>query len=225
VISTAAALLAATAPACGAPLALSHPHPHGGVALFPKIAAPANAAERSINVTLARLDAEELAKIDDCRSMAKDEEPQGVVALSRKIKVTMAGPRYLSFFVTDFEMCGGAHGDSSHSAEVYDLATGKAADWDRLLPQALNDRLFALYMAGYAAAGGTEDCRKVLSQDTVGATIWPDPAAGGLAVVYDSPIYAAFACGIPVVLPLAKLKAAHVSADLTDAIAQARPSR
>ena len=54
---------------------------------------------------------------------------------SRKVSVTMQGPRYVSFVASDDYYCGGAYPDTSTVALVFDLNTGGSVDWTKLLPE------------------------------------------------------------------------------------------
>jgi hypothetical protein len=217
------------------------------VAAFPKIAAPSSATARRINAALARLDAALPGVIHECRTGSTG--PAAADAYwSRKIDVTMAGPRFLSFLIVDDTFCGGAHPNTAVSALVYDLETGRLADWTRLLPPSLtgkvttqedmdgarmvrltSKRLHALYLAGYGATaqGANPDCREAVT-DTPDrpppASVWPDAKAGGLVVQFDV-VHVAEACALPVVIPLATLKTEGASADLTSAIAAAHRAR
>jgi hypothetical protein len=227
---------------------MTHPAPlQKYVAALPKIATPANDAARRVNAALARLDAALPAAIHECRTGSTG--PAAADAYwSRKIDVAMAGPRFLSLLIVDDAFCGGAHPNTAVSALVYDLDTGQPADWTRLLPASLtgkvtlqedmdgartvrlaSGRLHALYLAGYGETeqGANPDCRDAVT-DTPDqpppASVWPDAKAGGLAVQFDV-AHVAEACALPVVIPLATLKAEGASGALTAAIAAAHHER
>ena len=112
-----------------APLVLTVPGPvRPGLAALPRIAWPADTAQRRINLSLAQLDARAKAAERDCRA-----DSVNPASWSRTVAVTMRGPIFLSYVVTDEVDCGGAHPSEGHAAIVYDLATGKSVDWAPLL--------------------------------------------------------------------------------------------
>ncbi len=214
------------------------------VAAFPKIARPGDPAQSRIDEALARLDAALPRAIHECRTMSGG--PAAADAYwTRTITVTMAGPRFLSFMIVDDAFCGGAHPNTADWGVVYDLTTGRPVDWTRVLPPSLtgkvtleegmdnvrtvrlaSPRLHALYLAGYGATdqGSNSDCRDAVTQtpDTPPpSSVWLDAAKGGLAVQFDV-AHVAQACALPVVIPLATLKAEGASPELIAALAAAR---
>ena len=215
---------------------------------FPRIAAPADDAQRRINRALDRLDSRVRTAAREC--LADSHVRRGDWA--RQIDVTMRGPDFLSFLVTDDVDCGGAHPDEGHSAIVYDLRTGTPVDWRALLPPVLtgtlaltdgadgvkvvtlaSPRLFALYRARYdhGAAGDEEqECRQAIAQGGAATPMlaWLDAQTGGLALQFDLG-HAEQACSEPVVLPIALLRHEGASprllAALTAASMRARARR
>jgi hypothetical protein len=86
-------------------------------------------------------------------------------------------------------------------------------------------RLHALYLAGYSRSANDADCRQAMADsDDSPVSVWPDAKAGGLAVTFNVP-HAVEECAVPVVLPLATLKAEGVSDVLISAIAAAQRAR
>jgi hypothetical protein len=101
------------------------------VAAFPRLSAGAQPAiiER-INKALTRGDGRVRKAATDCLR-----EDRKHADWSRKVSVTMQGPRYVSFVASGEYFCGGAHPDSSTVALVFNLDTGMPADWAKLLPE------------------------------------------------------------------------------------------
>jgi len=237
-------LLAAAGPAHDAAAAdravrLETPPPlRQDIDAMPRIADPADDAERRINAALTRLDADVLKARKDCKGND----------WSRTVAAPMAGPGFLSLTVTDSFFCdGAAHPNSSLYSIVYDLAAGKPVDWPLLLPaslvgkQALEEqsdgarivtlsspRLFQLYMQGYTAGGATGDdlkqCKEAVTDMAAGGPppmmVWLDAGQGGLAVQFDLP-HVVKPCEQAVVIPARTLREAGASAALIKALAAA----
>jgi hypothetical protein len=194
------------------------------VAAMPQIANPVDEAERRINAAVKRLDVNVLHAAKACEGND----------WSRSVAVTMRGPGFLSYTVTDGFYCqGAAHPDANTFSIVYDLTTGRPVDWTHLLPASLtgkvaladqadgtrivtlaSKRLFDLYMAGYKAreapSGDLDECRQALGQEAADGPpqmmVWLDGKAKGLAV--EVPLtHVIQACEDPVVIPAAVLKA------------------
>lgn len=234
-----AALLAATVA-----LATSPPI-RSGIPGYPRIARPTTDAHRRINAALVRLETIVRRSARDCL----DDDGPNPTDWKRTVHVTMRGPEFLSFMVEDYADCGGAHPDDSHSAIVYDLATGAPVDWTTLLPPRLrgdlalttggdgvrvvtlaSPRLSVLYAAGYDAAViamGNPDCRG-LPEPEPGEPprhqpmlAWLDARAGGLVLQYDWN-HAMQVCSAPVIIPLATLRREDVSPRLLRALTAAQ---
>ncbi len=193
---------------------------------YPHIAAPADDAELKINAAVSRLDARLVKSVAECRKNGG----RGA-NWSRKIEVTMRGPRYLSYTITDNADCGGAHPAIGATAIVYDLTTGAPVDWPQLLPPqlvgavALNEtmdgtkmvtlqskRLYELYMQQYrlGSRAGDKDCIEAMQEAGADGppaiTPYLDARTGGLGIEFDV-AHVVEACADPVVLPLATLRA------------------
>jgi hypothetical protein len=83
---------------------------------------------KTINATLAQVDAQALRDARDCLRIKGSDCGRGV-------STTMQGPAFLSLVANQsFSCAGAAHPDSETQALVYDLTTGKFVDWEKLLP-------------------------------------------------------------------------------------------
>lgn len=210
------------------------------LASMPQIIDPVDAAERHINAALGQLDATVRKAANDCK------DPDGKLgSWERTIDVPMRGPGFISFVITDDVYCGGAHPDVSTMSIVYDLRSGAPVDWTQLLPAALtgtlalqqgadgtrmitlaSPRLSELYLAGYGKVPTVDaDCRQVIADSGSGSPpammAWLDAKAGGLAVQFDLP-HVVQACAVPVVIPLATLRAEGAQPALVDAVQKAQ---
>jgi hypothetical protein len=209
---------------------------------MPLIANPSDDAERRINAALKRLDANLRKAIRDCKG--HDNGPRDWV---RKVEPTMSGPGYLSFVIRDTSFCGGPYPSIGTMAIVYDLRTGTPVDWAGLLPPSMtgkvaltegmdgtkmvtlaSPRLFSLYLSGYdrairmpgndIAAEDIAGCQEAVRDEaSPPMMVWLDAKSDGLAVQFDL-IHAVQACAVPVVIPVAVLRADRANATLLDAI-------
>lgn len=218
------------------------PPPVREVASMPQIIDPVDNAENRINAALSRLDETARKAAEDCKSFEGKPGYWG-----RTIDVPMRGPGYVSFVITDYTDCGGAHPNVSTMSIVYDLRTGSPVDWTHLLPASLTGtlalqegadgtkmvtlasrRLFELYLAGYLTANSAPadpDCGQIVEDsgrnDPPAMMAWLDAKTGGLAVQFDL-IHALQACAKSIVIPLATLRAEGAQTALMDAIQKAQ---
>jgi hypothetical protein len=221
--------------AADAPVALKPQHAIAkDIAAFPRLIATDAAAQR-INRALDRLDKTVQAAVKDCR--ANVDKP-GDADFSRQIWVTMRGPAYLGFLVSDNADCGGAHPNAGDMVLVYDLGSGAPVNWQKLLPKAMvqgtstdsaidgttvafvtSKTLQSLYLKAAAAKNPIDpDCKDTLNDPELKLSLWPDPKGGGLAIEPGDLIHAVQACGDSVVIPTATLRPLGVNTGLLDAI-------
>src|ERR1035438_9762161 len=116
-----------------------------GVDAWPPIVNPANPAEQKVNATLTRLNVRLQKALSECDASSLEDmkgagRPQKEWAAavaedwSRKVVVTMDGPRFLSLVATDeYVNCGGAHPDSDTMAMVFDMTTGTPVSWPAMV--------------------------------------------------------------------------------------------
>ncbi len=221
----------------------------GDLGAMPAIASPADDAQRRINAAVKRLDDKVRKAAADCRKDAAGTPAGADANWSRSVAVTMHGPRFLSYSISDDAFCGGAHPNTSTMAIVYDLQTGQPVDWTKLLPALLTGKvtlsdgmdgtkmvtlsspvLHALYLAAYrprsgAAKKDTEDdeCREAVASADSGPPAmmaWLDAKENGLAVQFDL-AHVVQACADTVVIPAEALRALYAQPVLLDAITAA----
>ena len=250
--TAAACLLATLGPGAAADRAVSLEVPPDlakDLPAMPRIANPVDDAERRINAAVQRLDGAVRKAAGECLAEGGKHADYG-----RHIEVTMRGPRFLGYTMTDSAFCGGAHPNTGTSAIVYDLVSGAPVDWTALLPPALtgkvalqtemdgsrmvslsSKRLFDLYLKAYRPRTGQakadaddDECREAVAMPNgdgpPAMTVWPDAKAGGLAVQFDL-AHVVQACADVVVVPVATLTAEGANPVLTDAITAARAAR
>ncbi len=219
------ALLLATGALAAEPVRLARP---AGASAFPRIAAPQNAATAKINAALARLDRRWAGFARECGAGGKDNEA------SRRVEVTMAGPRFLSLVARDDESCGGAHPDTDTLALVYDLDMGRPVDWKALLgPKLVTDTSTdtvidgtTIGMIGSKALQGLylrqgkrdKDCADVLADPGLHFVAWLDGKRHGLVIEPVLPHVVA-ACGDDATIPVADLRRLGADPILSSALA------
>ncbi len=188
---------------------------------LPKLTAR-DVASAKLNKALQKLDKKVLKARKDCVSGKN-------TSWMRTVTTTMAGPQFLSFYVTDSVDCGGAHPDTASFALVYDLKTGSAVDWSKLLPKALvetsstdsgadgsiigvvgSKQLSQLYIESLGK-DLDKDCKEVLTEGDLKFILWlesghKDQKVPGLGVQTTSLPHAMQACADTVILPLARLQ-------------------
>jgi len=207
------------------------------VAAFPRVTAgPPPAAITRINSILAGADARVRRAATDCLRMGKKPSDSD---WSRKIAVTMQGPRYLSLVASDdFYCAGAAHPNTSTVALVFDLNKGMLVDWVKLLPDLVqragteeagdgstlgtvsSNRLSDLYRDLAKRGGGDPECIDALKETEMNFILWPDAKQDGLVVEPDL-IHAIAACGPPRTIPLEILRSLGVDAEFLKAVAAA----
>lgn len=209
---------------------------------YPRIAAAVDDAEKKINAAVEKLDARVKKAIAECKR-----EGGKYADWSRTVEVTMRGPRYLSYVVTDNSSCGGAHPNVGTTAIVYDLVSGAPVDWAKLLPPKLlgkvslnetsdgtkmitlgSKRLYELYMAQYRAGERKDDKECTEAMEGMGGadreptfTPWLDAKGGGLGINVDVP-HVIQACADSITIPLATLRAEGVGDAMLKAIEAAK---
>ena len=203
---------------------------------LPRVAGK-DAASTRINKTLDRTEARLRKDLAECR-VDNPGGGKGDSPVSADTVVTMTGPAYLSFLLTEEIDCG-AHPDTSSLALVFDLRTGALVDWFHLLPKALTQRT-AAERADAPASSGTvsstslarlyldaspdmdKECRVVFKEEAPASFIfWPDPAHDGLAMQPTNLPHVEAACADAVTIPVATLRSLAVDPGLVDAIAAA----
>ena len=215
---------------------------------MPVVADPADDAQRKINAAVKRLDATVRKAVAQClKDGGKDADWE------RGVAVTMRGPRFLSYMISDDASCGGLHPNTSIMSIVYDLDTGQPVDWIKFLPPALigsqalaegmdgtrmvtlsSPLLRALYLTQYRprsdpekkTAADDEECRDAVASAGDGhpaMMAWLDADGDGLALQLDLP-HVMQACADTLVIPVEALRALGAAPALADAIAAAHAS-
>lgn len=198
---------------------------------FPRLAG-ADATIARVNAALDRADARGLKAAQQCVAASP-----GSSDWTRSIDMTMAGPRFVSFVSHDDIYCGGPHPNASTVVLVYDLTTGRPADWTKLMPARVSGKpgttesadgtvLGTLSSPGLKALYIREmkpdaDCKDVLNDTEFNFMFWPDAQADGLIMDQDDLAHVSQACGGSVTLSTKMLREMGADAGLIDAIGAA----
>jgi len=175
-----------------------------GVDAWPLIAHPKDSIERRVNAALVQLNNDLRKTLDGCDADVAEFNGQSGTAepgknstpddWSRRIEVTMTGPRFLSMIARDDFFCGGAHPDDNRTVVVFDLQTGEMVDWASFLAKesgatseknVLGDAggttpplAFAGLQPLYADAE-VDDCKDIFAEPQ-SFLLWPDAKSGTL---------------------------------------------
>lgn len=241
------ALLALTMPALAAPpssgsvrLAAATKAAREDVDLMPKVVPNATvsaAVAARINAALRREDARAIAAAHGCHASYQGVEQENAGGKwMRSVSVTMSGPRYLAYQVSDSYYCGGPYpNDGLRSDFVYDLATGAPVNWLRLFPKGAVARgstapagaplgvIAWSALTKRAVAQAQPECREVFTEggDT-SFSIGLDGTTGSLtAMPVDFP-HVIQACAEEVVLDGAALRRLGFAPEVCQALATAQ---
>ena len=139
-LALAAPVLAGPAPDARVRLAPATKAAKEDLDLMPKVVANATvsaAVAARINAALRREDARAIEAAHECHASYQGVEQENAGGKwMRSVSVTMAGPRYLAYQVSDSYYCGGPYpNDGLRSDFVYDLGTGAPVNWLRVFPK------------------------------------------------------------------------------------------
>jgi hypothetical protein len=195
---------------------------------FPRLAGKTPAIVR-INAALDRANARVLKAAQDC--IASDPMHSD---WTRRIDMTMAGPRFVSFVGRDDIYCGGPHPNTSTFALVYDLTTGRPIDWTKLISARFggkpgttqagdgkilgtlsSPRLKALYIRDMKPDA---DCKDTLNDTDFNFMFWPDAQANGLVMDQEDLPHVSQACGGWITLSDKTLREMGAAPSMIDAI-------
>lgn len=208
---------------------------------LPQIAAPLNAITQRINLDLRKQDRTWLRDRAECLGRGKESYAE------RDARAPMLGPEFFALEVRHDSYCeGAAHPNQFPDILVYDLRTGSAVLWNRLIrgatphppsPDAgwgdVSTRVtwpavHKVYAAKVRATAGKDrafwsECREIVEQGEGDFYVWPDAKKRGLVLEPNWAPHAARACAEQVVLSPADLRRLSVDARLIRALETARP--
>jgi len=195
-----------------------------GIDAMPELAGATTPAAQKINATMKSLDDQSLSMLKDCKTYQRSVQP------------TMLGPGYFSVWVNESWDCG-AYPNVSISVKVFDLNTGDAVNWTKLVsapgvksysdsgadgkqgaPLALvYPALKAMYLKDPDNAG---ECQTAYEDDQ-SFIIWPEAKTGTLKVeAFDLP-HATQACANDMTLTMDQAQKLGFNADFLKAVTAA----
>jgi hypothetical protein len=217
----------------------------GGIDALPMLLPADTPGVRSIDAQLAALNNDLVRGLPECYAGYQDWE-QGVEhsdpktaphvgeAWSRKVGVTMLGPKFFSLLVTDSTFCGGVHPATSTQALVFDLQSGalvralgiaeKAPDAAEYVNQTSGDRVYQLVLPGLKRAyreAATKDCKEDFDYYGDSYLIWPDAASGTLVAMAGDLPNVVLECATELKMPLDEARRLGFDEVLLQAIAEA----
>lgn len=235
-----AALLPAAARAADAPLRLAPGMALAkGVAGAPRIVSgpPAPVVAR-VNAALARLDARGAKSVRSCREdlRANPQASHSDDGWRRRVKVTFAGPRFLSVLVQEDYDCATMYPNTGDEALVFDLQTGRPVDWRPLAPASLHAEAvtgtapdgatlgyFAAPAFGKLLAKPADECPDADSLEGLQIALRPDRLRGGLVLALRGFNHATQACESETTLRPAQLRRLGFAPELVEALSHPAP--
>ena len=215
-----------------------------GVDAWPLIETADTSAAKRVNETLTQLNRSLTTALHDCDAgflmwqkevgHIGDDRDQMSTDWSRKITVTMGGPRFLSLVASDRTFCGGAHPDSGQMALVFDMGTGEQVNWTELIVKSAGASPYAgtawdgstvralvlPALQNMNSASADADCKDAF-QNPQPFLIWPDAKHQTLvAQPFDVP-HVVQACAVEIDLTMDQAHKLGFNEVLLDAIRQA----
>jgi hypothetical protein len=204
-----------------------------GIDAFPRIADDNPAAQR-INRALEALDQRFRAFAAECKGSAG---PKVRKVVTRKIRATLRGARYLSLVADDDWDCGAAHPDTDTLALTYDLQTGSPVNWQKMFPATFGVKAFLENISDGTAIGLVRstrlvelyvkyvvkdpdylaDCTDLQEDPNTAYQVWLAAKEGGIALQPNLP-HVASVCAVTAFIPAARLRQSGMDAILLDDI-------
>jgi hypothetical protein len=216
-----------------------------GVDLWPLIVGPSTPPIQRANSLLIAMNATLDRELKDCdRDLASYANANNITLAelnpardwTRKVAVTMRGPRFISMVTEQTHVCNGSYPQNSFYAIVLDMRTGKPIEEDVLLTDAEHDLgavnprvdgivFHELRMASLSAVvvdrakGG---CKKDLNQAALSFWAWPDSATRLLMVRPSGIPHVIESCEVPIGLTVDEARRLGFGSELLDALRRAR---
>ena len=119
------------------------PHFRRGMDAWPKIVGPQTSEVKRVNAALSAMNRQTAVALLECdadsrRYHANEVKPRDRTEVSgdwtRKVIVTMNGPRFVSMIADETQVCTGAYPLNAFIPIMFDMRTGERADWKSLSP-------------------------------------------------------------------------------------------
>lgn len=208
------------------------------VDLWPLIAHPANSQELQINATLSQINQRLRQTMQECLggeyawpALDGKKAPHRAddYEFTNKVRVTMAGPRFLSLVADQGSYCGGAHPEGQTLAFVFDLTTGARVDWKSILPPAASttpdtfddgtqaDAVLLPALDALNLAQAQSECRDAY-QNPQPFLLWPDSKKAALVALPLGLSHADIPCATELDIPIDEARRVGFSPTLLDAV-------
>lgn len=215
-----------------------------GIDAWPLIVAPRNVPSQRVNEILIGMNQQLTQDLRECNAdylrwlkIAGGPNQQSN-DWSRRVRVTMAGPRFLSLVATETTFCGGVHPDNNQIALVFDLTTGGKVNWISLISKSAGasgdtdgrpiETLMFPRLQTTTIALATNHCRKVFGQQLrskiaspLSFLLWPDAKREKLIALPVGLPHVVQACAAEISLTLDQARSLGFDESLLNAIHEA----
>ncbi len=222
-----------------------------GMDAWPKIVGPQTREVKRVNADLSAMNRRTAASLLECdadfRSYHVDDvNPKTRANVSgdwtRKVIVTMNGPRFVSMIADETQVCTGAYPLNAFIPIVFDMKTGERVDWKSLTPSETDvfagaeespdgtssPGLLIPPLMKLAVSRATEDCKEALQDfDHVGQNsdlpfvVWPDAKRGLLMTKASGLPHVVQACEEKIGLTIAEARKLGFSEELLGSLERA----
>jgi hypothetical protein len=218
---------------------------------WPQIVGPQTPEVKRVNADLSAMNRQTLASLRECdadfrRYQADVVKPKTRANVSgdwtRKVTITMNGPRFVSMIADESQACEGAYPLNALIPIVFDMNTGERIDWKSLSPGGTgvfagaeespdgtsSPGLFIPALMKLAVSRATGDCREAmqhfdhLGQDSdLPFVVWPDAKRGLLMTKASGWPHVIQACEEKIGLTIAEARKLGFSEELLVSLEQA----
>jgi len=227
------------------------PHFRKGMDAWPKIVGPQTAEVARVNAYLSAMNRQTLTSIHECdadfrRYQESALKPKTRANVSgdwtRKVTVTMNGPRFLSMIADESQACEGAYPLNAFIPIVFDMKTGDRVDWKSLSPAGTSvvagaeespdgtssPGLSIPPLMKLAVSRATGVCKEVMQDfdhlsrsSDLAFVIWPDATRGLLMTKASGLPHVVQACEEKIGLTITEARKLGFSEELLGSIEQA----
>lgn len=216
-----------------------------GVDSWPLIVGPSTPPVQRANSLLIAMDATLDRELKDCdRDLAFYANANNITMAelnpagdwTRKVAVTMRGPRFISMVAEETHICNGSYTENNFYAIVLDMRTGEPIKENVLVTDAEHDlgavnplvdgiAFHELTMASLSAVAvdrAKGECKKDLDQGALSFWAWPDSATRLLMVRPSGLPHVIESCEVPIGLTVDEARRLGFGSELLDALRRAR---
>ncbi len=226
-------------------------HFRKGMDAWPQIVGPQTPGVKRVNADLSAMNRQTLASLRECdaslrRYQADVVKPKTQANVSgdwtRKVTVTMNGPRFVSMIADESQACEGAYPLNAFIPIVFDMKTGERIDWKSFSPVGTgvfagaeespdgtsSPGLFIPLLMKLAVLRATGDCKEAMQDfyhlgqnSDLPFVVWPDAKRGLLMTKASGLPHVVQACEEKIGLTIAEARKLGFSEDLLGSLEQA----